>query len=428
MDAVSLNTDVLVIGSGVAGVAAALEHRRCGKSVVILSNGPGATSVSSGAWDFGPVTQIEKSLDNSREDWKNIYSQLLVDGAAVAPANALLQGIEALQSPLLSISTSKAKPFLLPTSSGSVKSTFAAQSIQAKADIFAIAGKQVGFVAGPRWRIQAQSLCASWNEAAKRKGVAISIKPFPILWPNKGKDWPIPRLAAELEALADRRSDFLQAIRATLAEQRVDFLLFPPLFATTAMFEDFQKNLSVEMGECLSTLEPVAGLRLTRSLHHLLAANDIQKIEGRVLSHEEEGERITRIKYQAPNSSILNEIAAKHFTLATGKLFGGGVQIGYEEIVEPVFRLPLFSHRSGQPLNRRNQLVWQEREFQDEQLWEHVGVWVDEKFRPMDSTRSFVFENVTAAGSIIGGVDLPRNNLGLGWMAFSGRECARMVP
>src|SRR5262245_20377946 len=47
-----LSTDIVVIGSGLAGLSAALEAKSRGLRVLVIQKGPGGTSLSSGALDL----------------------------------------------------------------------------------------------------------------------------------------------------------------------------------------------------------------------------------------------------------------------------------------------------------------------------------------------------------------------------------------
>src|SRR5439155_22046292 len=54
-------TDVLVIGGGMAGAAAALAARQRGASVLLVARGPGASALSSGAADIAAVDDLPVS-------------------------------------------------------------------------------------------------------------------------------------------------------------------------------------------------------------------------------------------------------------------------------------------------------------------------------------------------------------------------------
>lgn len=65
----SFDAIVLGGGGGIAGFSAALALREKGKRVAVVFRGSGASSVSSGAWDFRPIPTVE---DRLRRWWHRI--------------------------------------------------------------------------------------------------------------------------------------------------------------------------------------------------------------------------------------------------------------------------------------------------------------------------------------------------------------------
>ncbi|HUJ27529.1 MAG TPA: FAD-dependent oxidoreductase, partial [Myxococcales bacterium] len=85
--------DVAVIGSGMAGAAAALSARAAGASVLVLSRGPGASALSSGAADIAadgdaPLLDAMRSLPRPHP-----YRLLPDPAAALADAAELLRSL-----------------------------------------------------------------------------------------------------------------------------------------------------------------------------------------------------------------------------------------------------------------------------------------------------------------------------------------------
>ncbi len=72
-------SDLVVIGSGIAGVAAALAGRHRGWSVQVLSTGPGATGISAGPWDLGLPVEPDVSLEAGlqRPAWDRLRNTIL---------------------------------------------------------------------------------------------------------------------------------------------------------------------------------------------------------------------------------------------------------------------------------------------------------------------------------------------------------------
>lgn len=120
---------------------------------------------------------------------------------------------------------------------------------------------------------------------------------------------------------------------------------------------------------------------------------------------------------------------ADTYVLATGKFFGGGVQMSYDSICEAVFGLPVYYSRHCNPVRLRSEVpLFEGGAMKEEQPWASLGVWVDPRWRPKDETGAPALTNLIACGSIIGGVDFARQNLGMGFMAHSGRQSCALVP
>ena len=71
----ALETDVLVIGAGIAGLSAAIEAKRAGADVLVLEklDRVGGSSVTAGGIVYGTNTQMNRDQDNDPEDMVNYY-------------------------------------------------------------------------------------------------------------------------------------------------------------------------------------------------------------------------------------------------------------------------------------------------------------------------------------------------------------------
>src|SRR3989338_1952175 len=70
----------IAIGSGLAGLAAAVTLQSKGHQVACVSSGPGATAVSSGAWSLGHIvgeSTFEKHW--SRPEIRQAFGQVMAD-------------------------------------------------------------------------------------------------------------------------------------------------------------------------------------------------------------------------------------------------------------------------------------------------------------------------------------------------------------
>lgn len=423
-----MKVDAIVIGSGVAGVSAALTLKRRGKKVLVLSKNGGATSVSSGAWDFGPI-HGEESLESMRETpaWQALYGKVLVDAPELANPADIVASCEALAKDL-KISFNFKRPYLLPTSSGKWKRTYGAQSLQAKSDLRDLKNKKVGFVASPQWRFRADLVKKSWMSLAEVQGTRLDLDILPVDSPSAQGDWSLPHIAARFQNDAEYRAKLLDSLRKKVSGENYDTLLFPPLFLEVDTAELVQKELGgVTIAECLSGAEPVAGHRLQKNLERLLQKLEIPVMNISQLQAETADGAVRKLRGLTKQDPNWQEWEATNIVLATGKFFGGGISLGYQRLRETTFEMPCYVDRQQGPKQYRSELDWRDTKFRDEQTWARLGLWLDNQWRPRQSDKTPVLKNVTAAGSIIGGVDFSRESMGLGFFAYSGRQCAHVL-
>lgn len=415
--------DVLVIGCGVAGFSAAMTLAEAGKKVAVISRGSGASSVSSGAWDFGPVSLgSQESFEALAGGWKHRYNAILREGAGLFDVAKAKESIAKIEGSL-GMSFRFTRPFCLPTSMGCWKSVYGAQGIQVSATLEGLLNKKVGLVGGRHWRFRPDLVAKKLKAAAKELGHHLNLEPIWIEDDGVGGDCPLPQVATRLENDATLKKSFIDS--AVKSCKNFDTLLFPPLFTSEIIKTEFESALSVPVAELLSTIEPVAGYRLYLAIQECFQKKNIPFIESTDVSPIERRGVIDKLHVQRRGRKDKEAIRANQFVLASGKYFGGGVSLGYEELKESIFGLSLFEERGSLPIAFRSELDWEGIDFNLAQPWAKIGVWVDEQWRPMDGTRSPVYENLVACGSVIGGVDYAAEKIGLGFMNFSGSSCVQ---
>lgn len=437
--------DCIVIGQGVSGFSAAMSLARQKKKVAIVTQSVGASAVSSGAWDYGPIPALgTHSYSELRASlsWRKIYRGLMM-GATLEQNRTLLEqdrcsfeqdsialpaAIEESTVELQEILGSEinlqfrlGNAFCLPTSFGTWKKTFGAQEIHCALDLGRLEGKRALLVSGIGWRLRSELIAKKLEVGAKTLGVTVSIAPLVLEDFNLEKDCPLPHVATRLSNDKDLREKLKESLHEKLKSNTCDVLLFPPLFLDLSFAADLKQSLAIPMGECLSTVEPVAGFRLCSGIRNALAKAGLVSYRALRVSANTHGSRIDTLSCRlAPHGEPI-ELRADRFILATGKFFGGGIHLGYQNITETVLRLPLFFQAGNPPVSRRSELPWTEREFEETQPWAKVGLWLDHDFRPLEKTRAPVYENLFACGSIIGGIDYAKEGVGIGFMAYTGR-------
>jgi glycerol-3-phosphate dehydrogenase subunit B len=280
----------------------------------------------------------------------------------------------------------------------------------------------VGIVGSSYWRFPFRELALKLTNTFPGKEGSVGFAPVDIAGVPKLRDCPLQRLTVLLETVS-QDNHFLDYLIEALRphSKNFDIFLFPPIFPETA-WRKVASELGVMVAECLPSGEPCAGYRFTQATSAILNANSIPVVRATKLVVQSREKYIDEMKFFRADGSS-ESIAALSWCLATGKLFGGGIRLGYRDVGESVCNLPVFTTRSSGRVKRRNELDWQSRALDTSQEWARLGVWVDESWRPVDETHRPVFENLRACGSIVGGVDWAASGIGMGFMAYSGREC-----
>lgn len=412
-----------MIGSGLAGYAAAVSLKDRKKSVAVLSLGPGASALSSGAWSFGRAVR-DASFESSFSltPWKDILAESVSD-LTPALARQSSERISQALAPHIEIAWSWDRPYCLPTSLGEWRYCYGAQAVQANATAANLSGKKVGLVGSKRWRWQQievlNGLSTSFPETNRPE---IKWNSLELPFPENGIDWPLPRIFALLNHDEKKRDLFLSLLSDCAERAKADFILLPPLFSEKVRMAA-QSRLQIPFGECLATLEPSAGYRLHQAIEASLLERQIPHIRAKKITLNCQNGRIDRVLVSSEAGP--QNFEPKAVVLATGKLFGGGIRLGYEAVSESLINLPLFTGRTSESIALRSQLDWAQKTYSEPQSWAKLGLWIDKGGVPRDGSGTTPIQNVRACGSILGGVDWALEGLGLGAAALTGVLCVQ---
>jgi glycerol-3-phosphate dehydrogenase subunit B len=251
------------------------------------------------------------------------------------------------------------------------------------------------------------------SEAWNRLGPGRDVQALNWEFPLPGRDWPLPHIAARLRDDRDTFEKFVAFLRSTANDV---FVILPPLLLTRAQIARLDEALPNRWAECVSTREPVAGMRLQQAFRSVLADREIPCVVAQQLQPKTVGDRLESISTFDANG--WQTIEASRFILATGRFLGGGLTMLPAGPRESMLGLPLYTAR-----DHAIRLDEPER-YRKDTSWPLAGVAVDAQFRPIGSGGQAVFENVHATGSLIGGVDGASHDLGIGVHLFLGRHCA----
>jgi glycerol-3-phosphate dehydrogenase subunit B len=282
---------VLVLGSGIAGTAAALSAARAGGAVSVVSAGPGASVLAGGAIDALP--------------WES-------GGARATPLGpderAVLDALDAFFVGDASAVVATASGILRPARGRDV----------ALLDLAALHDAEV-LVPDVDWRWwDATALARAWSEApeARARRIRFTTAPVPIVRQHAEQDLG----DADMAALHDA-PERLAWLAARLADApRAGAILLPPwLGVERARAASLTASLGVPCGEAAAGPGGPSGLRFENARDRALAAARVERIAGHIVTLSSSGTWRARLEsgQEVPPCDAV--------VVATGGLVGGGL-------------------------------------------------------------------------------------------------------
>ena len=370
--------DVVVIGGGAAGTAAALSAARAGASVAMVRRGPGAAALSGGAWRDAPPDEMREALDAAG------CELTACDGALPHPDGTLVSSALAGVSHANASLTGGARAVLVCGISG-------LPSFRAAA-IAALWADQAG--AGPD-AFAAATLTLEGTPAAGWSAVALA----GLL------DREPARLATPLEAIVQRHPAeriVLPAVHGLANHRRV--------------LETVAEAAGVMTGEALGVAPSVPGWRLDQALQKAAADAGVRIIAGKVVGAAMSSGAVRSVSIRGRGA--VPDLAGGCFVLATGKYIGGGIT-AEAEFEEPALGCDVALERFARTIDDPGAaLVLTDPERAEPQPVLSAGVRVDREARPLTPADDVFLSNVVVAGSVRAGVETA--TLGLGAAARDG--------
>lgn len=403
-------TDVLVIGSGMAGAAAALTARKAGATVLLVSRAPGATALSSGAADIAaeddlPVRDAARALARRPG---HPYALIADLDSAIADALSLLRG--------LGYAGDGERNLWLLSPLGCPKPAALAQAPIAAGDLRAL----------PRSaRPAVVALCGSQAIEANLQAAGLArlfpgARALPVeFYVQRGDALrTLPEIAADLDR-PGRRALLGEALSRAARNSGATQLLLPTVGFDPAGRAELEKAAGVPVWEMLSAPPSVPGLRLQRTLDAALKAAGVD-LRSAIAEKRTDG------GVQLVSGTDCEPVDASAIILATGRFIGGGIR-GDPGLRETVLGLPAWAGERGSlpPLPT-------EELFAQKATGRHAGLSaglrpgpglraVDANGAPATAAGARVF----AAGAVVGGYDPSRDEGGIGAAALLGIAAGR---
>lgn len=403
------NSDVLVIGSGMSGLVAALAAAKRGRKVTILSRGVGALAIGSGCVDIlgyvdgQPVTS--HPLD-ALEALPAVHPYRLLGRDRVAAACGFLEDVCAAHGmPLLPM---KEGNRLVPSIMGTLKPSGLCPA-SADGDKLLQAQKvAVATIAGLR-DCQPNLIIKQLRRYPALKAIDFTeiVLPSPLGKTHRNIT------ALDLARHVDRPeglSWLADALKAIAARQ--DLILLPTVCGVRHfLWKRLEGLLGCPVVEMLSIPPGVSGLRLRACLLDALRGLDVTLLENttviRALVEDEHCRGVITAGLDHEHSYHADQII-----VATGGFMGDGFSATPGNMQESIFRLPLCLENGEAP--SANPADWSEANVFARHAFATLRVRVDEQLRPCSSTGALLLDNVRFVGRSLGGYDFATEKSGNG--------------
>ena len=413
-------TDVLVAGSGMAGLVAALAAALRGKSVRIATRGAGGLAISGGCVD------LLGYIDNA-----------VVTGAPLEAIAGLpddhpyrLVGVEGVREALaffsklcaehgLELCNSNGRNHWAPTILGTFKPTFLCPP---HSDRETLAAADRILIPALPWLKDCHAGMAL-SVLRKQRRLKDKIFAAPPLSPPHGPTHrnltplDMARFVDTPEGEAWLGRELTLHITPETAPKTA--VLLPPILGisrSTAVRKKLEDALGCPVLEMLAPPPGVGGLRIREALRAALSKAGVILTENAdIVDARTEGRRCLCLVTDAPDKR--RNLEADSFIIATGGFFGGGAVASPGMARDAVFDLDL-----GAP-----QVVeaWSVPDVFDPQPYARLGVRVNSRMNPLGPDGKELWDNVFFAGRALAGYDFVLEKCGHGVAIATGYHAAR---
>lgn len=378
--------DGIIVGGGLAGLLAGIRASERGKRILIISEGVGSLTYCSGVMDFGDVGWLLRRK-------KHPYTLLgeTVVRAGLDYFQTLFPDYQGKWGETQQVLT----PLGSPRRAGLVPSGLNAEALQDARQIMLIApeGMKDFFPeviktnlerAYPQGGVEVHPIRIEAFESWHVLGKSVTGMDYAKYWRS------VPGIGA-LKRVLNRLAQEMDSERQESTERGKSVVVFPGL---TSVFSNSLKDV---LSEAPFPVVEMTVFPPSDSGHTLYDAlkQKFRSLGGELLvgtgvkQVELQGKLCHRVIVKGKGRDTA--FSTRSLVLATGGIFGGGIEVTPGAAQEMVFGLPLYVPTE-----------WTHSEFLGEQPYARMGIEVDNELRPIDSqSKKAILENVRVIGRML---------------------------
>lgn len=412
-------SDIVVVGAGISGLAAALTAVRRGASVTILSYGAGVLSIGSGTIDFLGYDNGKLITDDPFEHLKNLpanHPYNIVGKDILIDAFNGFMDICAENGLNTSISPDGRNKTVVSVM-GTLRPTYISSEASDASKIFE--SEKIGIVS-VEWLKDCEPALAAKQlklyDSLKNKSFGTEILKSPFGRTHRAIN------CLDLARFVDKEEGF-----RWLAESleplcgKYDMLLIPPICGVMHHEEYFAqlRSLGPIIVEMSSIPPGVGGVRIRSVAYKSASSFGVSFSENCFIDRANTvGDKCISLvaRHSDIAGALETEYFADQFIIATGGILGGGITASPGKLKEAIFGIDI----DCPPLVED----WSKPDFLDEQPFESFGVSVSKNMRPIDKNGNELYSNVYFAGRTLGGYDFGKEKSGYGVAIATGRKAA----
>ncbi len=428
-----MEADVIVVGGGMAGAAAALKAAAQGREVLLVRKGHGSSAMSSGTIDVAGPTEFLPldgwdTLPTISDRLKDIlhsnplHPYSIVAGGGIEPLRSRIrEALDFLFEKIPGFRGSHDRNMALATVMGTVKFCAFAPSSLVGGDLSQMRDAHlllVGLSGLSHFRFRTCRLAMEKHSSLHSPQSLSRIDVAEIDITRSTDASPTTPFNAA-RRFDDTRAveEFAHALRKQI-QPGVTHIALPPVIGLDNHPEAFERlsgELEPEVFEMISPNFSAPGHRLQTSLDTAVRKSGVRAVTAEAVEVECDGRLVRNLLLKSMKSR--RTATAKSYVIATGK-FGAGGLVADDFPKEPLLGLPLFAdNKRVDEKYIRDLLDW---DAEKRQPFLSCGLHVNSSLRPLDAFGEPAYENLFAAGSIIGEYDYVSDKCGFGVAALTG--------